>query len=196
MRMKTGAMSGLGILALTAVMTVVTIVVHELAHFGAAISSGARGVSLHWADISYEPGSLSSVGEAVTWGAGPLVTHAIIIWALVSRSNHIAVLALGLGAASRNLVLLPFAIKSLLGRDTTTFTNDEVTVGQALGLSPLVFAVPAIVLSLLGLFVFLRRCWRSRGGVPAVLLILGVVLGIVLWSVVGPVLLPGGKGLD
>lgn len=183
-------------LVVAALLTILSIFLHEVFHYAAAVLSGAENVKLHWADITFDSGSLGSRGLAVTWLAGPILTHTIILWVLLSKTNNLAALALGLGACSRNLVLLPFTIKFLLGRDTSTFTNDEVTVGQALEVSPMIFALPAVALSALGLYRFLTRAKRASSIILATVLVLGVVLGIASWGIIGPILLPGGKGFS
>lgn len=87
-------------LAISVAMTVLTIVAHEIAHYTAALAMGAQDVTLHWADITYAPASLDRMGEIIIWSAGPILTHALILWAIVSQSSRPAMLALGLGAAS------------------------------------------------------------------------------------------------
>ena len=105
-----------------------------------------------------------------------------------------AALALGFGACSRNLVLLPFTIKLLLGHDVSTFTNDEVTVANALNMSPAILAIVAVLLGVWGIVVFLKRAYASKGKIFPITLVLGTIGGIILWGTVGPVILPGGKG--
>jgi hypothetical protein len=181
---------------IAAVLTAFTIVGHEVAHYLGAVAMGAENVRLHWADITFDEGSLGNTGAAITWAAGPICTHGIIVLVLVSKSSQFYALALGLGAASRNLVLLPFTIKLLLGRDVGTFTNDEVTVADAMATSPLGLALLAAFLGVLGTFVFLLRAQRVRPIVWPIALIVGTIGGIVLWGVFGAWLLPGGKGFN
>lgn len=175
-------------------LTILTIVAHEVAHFLAAKAAGAENVSLHWADVTFLDGSVGNMGVAFIWLAGPAVTHAIIIWVLLSKAHSLAAMALGIGACSRNIVVLPFTIKFLLGRDTSTFTNDEVTAAAALDVSPMFFALPAVLFGLVGGTVFIMRACKTIHYSQVVSLICGVVLGIVCWGAVGPILLPGGKG--
>ncbi|MEM9854301.1 MAG: hypothetical protein AAF841_07580 [Pseudomonadota bacterium] len=182
-------------LAACVFMTILTILGHEVAHYFGALSSGAEGLKLHWADISFDEASLGSVGTAITWLAGPMFTHLLILWVLLSRTSNIWLLALGLGASSRNLVLIPFTMKFLLQRDVSTFTNDEVTAAQALEISPLYFAVIAVLLGILGTVIFLMRAHRSVPFVLPISLFVGTILGIVIWGLVGPIILPGGKGI-
>ena len=182
-----------GRLTLAAVLTMVTILAHEIAHYLGAVFMGGADVHLHWADVTYDAASLDALGVAVTSLAGPAVTYAIILWIWASGRTEAASLALGLGACSRNLVLLPFTIKSFLGRDVSGFSQDEVTAAAALGIAPLPLAIVSVALGLAGLILFLTRAYRAEGAWLSVALFLGTLIGIVLWSQLGPVVLPGGR---
>ena len=183
-------------LAISALLTILTIIGHEIAHYIGAAGAGAEHLHLHWADVTFDEASLSNVGTAITWLAGPIFTHGIILWVLLSRTSNIWLLALGLGASSRNLVLIPFATKSLLVRDVSTFTNDEVTAASALEISPIYFALFAAVLGIVGTFAFLKRAHREAPLALPISLFFGTVFGIVIWGFVGPAILPGGKGIS
>jgi len=183
-------------LAISALLTILTIIGHEVAHYIGAVGGGAEHLHLHWADVTFDEASLSDVGTAITWLAGPIFTHGIILWVLLSQTSNIWLLALGLGASSRNLVLIPFAVKLLLARDVSTFTNDEITAAYALEISPIFFAMIAATLGIVGTFVFLRRAHRALPFVLPISLFIGTVLGIVIWGFVGPAILPGGKGIS
>lgn len=182
-------------LALSAFLTILTIIGHEVAHYLGAVAVGAENLRLHWADVTFEEASVGDIGTAITWLAGPIFTHGVILWVLLSRTSSIWQLALGLGASSRNLVLIPFALKSVLGRDVSTFTNDEAVAGQALGISPVYFALIAATLGIVGTFMCLRRAHRAVPFALPISLFVGTVLGVLIWSFAGPVLLPGGKGV-
>ena len=171
-----------------------TIVLHEVAHYLGALAMGAENINLHWADVTYAAGSLEPFGEAVTWAAGPLLTHGIILAVWLSQATGAVPLAMGIGACTRDILLLPFAIKTVLGRDISGFSGDEVTVASSLGIDPLPLALLAVLLGLVGMAVFLRRGFKTRGMLFCLILIAGVFLGIVLWGAVGPIVLPGGKG--
>jgi len=182
-------------LAISILLTIVTVIGHEVAHYVGAVLSGAQNVSLHWADVTFDDNSIGNIGTAVTWLAGPAFTHALILWVLLRKSSNIWFLALGLSACSRNLVLIPFAIKWLIGRDTSSFTNDEVTAAAALGVTPIFFALFAALLGIVGMIVILRRAHRRAPIALPLALFVGTILGIVLWGFAGPVVLPGGKGI-
>ncbi len=178
----------------TALLCILTIIAHELAHFAAAIAMGGQNVALHWADITFAPGSLDATGLAVTWAAGPIITHLIILWVWLRGRADWPALALGLGAATRNMILLPFTLKFLLGHDVSGFTNDEVTVADALAMSPLPLALFATALGWSAFVLFLARAKRSGGWALLATLLVGTILGIASWGAIGPILLPGGKG--
>lgn len=177
-----------------AVLTALTIFVHEIAHYISALVMGAENVQLHWLDVSYDPASLSRTGAALTALAGPFSTYLIIVVVWLSGASALAPLALGVGAVSRNLVLLPFTIKLILGRDISSFTNDEIRTAIILNVSPMPFGLAAGLLGIGGLFVFGRRAFRAGGVVFLLALLVGTVLGITLWSLIGPLLFSGGRG--
>lgn len=181
--------------AIAALMAIATVISHEIAHYLGAVAMGGQGVRMHWADVTYAPGSLSVAGEVVTWAAGPILTHGLILWVWLSGATSAAMLGLGLGAASRDLLLWPFVVKSLLGRDVSGFYGDEAQLFDLLGISPMVFAIPAALLGVIGLWVCTTRGKHSGGWPMPFALIVGVILGIALWSTIGPVLLPGGRGV-
>jgi len=91
-------------LIVAAVLTALTIFIHEIAHYVTALAFGAENVKLHWLDVSYDPASLSRMAAAMTALAGPFSTYLIIIVVWLSGISGLAPLALGIGAASRNLV--------------------------------------------------------------------------------------------
>ncbi|MEJ6394400.1 hypothetical protein V8J82_14115 [Gymnodinialimonas sp. 2305UL16-5] len=177
-------------------MTALTILAHEIAHYLGAVAMGAQNVALHWADITFDETTLDDRGLAVTWMAGPLLTHAIILLVWLSGTSRPAALSLGLGACSRDILLLPFTVKSLLGRDTSGFSSDEVQVSQALGIGSLPLAALAVILGVGGLIWFLLRAYHKEGVSLVIALVTGTVAGFLLWTYVGPILLPGGRGYD
>lgn len=182
-------------LAISALLTILTIIGHEVAHYCGAVAVGAENLHLHWADVSFDEASLSDNGTVITWLAGPVFTHGIILWVLLSRTSNIWLLALGIGASSRNVVLIPFTLKLILEQDVSTFTNDEITAAHAFGIPPIFFALIAATLGIVGTLIFMRRAHRAMPYALPISLFVGTVLGIVIWGVVGPVVLPGGKGI-
>jgi len=181
-------------LAIAAVLTILTILAHEIAHFVGALLMGAKEIKLHWADVTYKENTLNAFGVAVTWLAGPFLTHVIILCVWLGRASSVAALSLGLGACSRNLVLLPFTVNTLMGRDVSSFSGDEVRAAEALRAHPLPFVLVALALGVGGLILFLTRAYRMEGMSQPIVLFIGTIVGIVLWNYVGPVVLPGGRG--
>lgn len=181
-------------LTIAAILTVLTILAHEIAHFVGAVMMGAEEIKLHWADVTYKENTLDAFGVAVTALAGPFLTHVIILSVWLSRASNVAALSLGLGACSRNLVLLPFTVNMLMGRDVSSFSGDEVRAAEALGTHPLPFALVAVALGVGGLMLFLTRAYRMEGVTQPIVLFIGTIVGIVLWNYVGPLVLPGGRG--
>ena len=155
---------------------------------------GGQGVTLHWADVTYDPQSLTAMGGAVTALSGPFLTHSIILLVWLSGARSVVALAFGIGVCTRNLVLLPFTVKALMGRDVSGFSGDEMRAAEALGISPLPFALVGVGLGVIGWAVFLRRAYLRGRWVLPVALCVGAFLGIAVWSFVGPLMLPGGRG--
>lgn len=179
-----------------AVLTALSILAHEVTHYIGAVAMGARDVAISWGDYTYDPASLDAMGVAVTAMSAPLLTHIVILWVWRSGATNALALALGLGACSRDIVIFPFALKIALGRDLSTFTNDEMRASEALGISPFPFALVAAVLGIGGVIVFLRRAYRVQGWLFALALFVGTILGLVLWGKVGPMVLAGGRGFN
>lgn len=181
-------------LAIAAVLTVLTILAHEIAHFAGALVMGAEEIKLHWADITYKENSLDAFGIAVTCLAGPVLTHMIILCVWLSRASSVVALSLGLGACSRNLVLLPFTVNMLMGKNVSSFSGDEVRAAGALGTNPFPLTLIAVALGIGGLILFLVRSYRRVGVPQPILLFIGTIVGIMLWNYIGPLILPGGRG--
>ena len=96
----------------------------------------------------------------------------------------------------RNLLLLPFIIKSILGRDTSTFFFDEIRVAQALNFVPILLVSISLILGIVGVIYFIRRAYTINGIPLAACVITGGIFGFYVWSVLGPLILPGGPGIN
>ncbi len=180
------------------VAAIATIFLHEVAHFTAATLAGASDISFHWADVLHDTGSVSNWGNAFIAIAGPISTYTMLAtgwWYSRNRTTPWA-LSLGFAAATRSLTLVPFTLRTLLGRDTSTFYFDEVQAATELGFSPLFLTIPGIMIGVFGMIYFPRQAKRE-GGWPMMLALIAVAIaGIALWGVVGPLLFPGGRGFS
>ncbi|MEM7798423.1 MAG: hypothetical protein AAF633_04460 [Chloroflexota bacterium] len=90
----------------------------------------------------------------------------------------------------------PYTIKSILGLDTSTFFFDEIRGADALGISPLIPVIISLSIGVLGTVYFSRKTKQGHGLLTMILMIIGTFAGIYLWSLVGPVIFPGGHGFN
>ncbi len=174
------------------------IFLHEVAHYSAALVAGAENISFHWAYVDHDPASVSAGANAAIALIGPLFTDLtmLLAWGFSQRSTSAFLHAWGFTAAFRNLAVLPFTIKILIGADTSTFFFDEVRGASALGISPLYFTVISLALFFFGIHFFSRNAKLKEGRTAQVLMIVGTFVGIYLWSVFGAMLFPGGHGIN
>lgn len=179
-------------------LTSIGILLHEAAHFGAALAVGVPEPKLHYSAISH--GDLSGMpgwAFALTSVAGPLVTMALtLIGCLVIRNDRSSRWGFGLAASasSRLLLGLPFAILGtisvMMGYGAES-QFDEFKAASALGLPGLPFVVLTAAYGVAAWAYLIRRLPRSDRWYAFSGLVIGTALGWGLWlAVLGPVLLP------
>ena len=176
-----------------------TIMLHELGHYLAALSLGSPNPTLHYSWTS--PGDLaskdSSIGGVVGL-AGPAVTVILSLFAcawIVVRGPARWAFALAVSAASRFVVAVPYTVINivarLMGASLSPPAFDEHKAGIALGWSgDALLASTAIVLAgvLICVGVKLPHGERSIAW-PG--LVIGTALGWIFWmAFLGPTLLP------
>ena len=176
-----------------------TIVLHELGHYSAALLAGSPNPVLHYSWTS--PGDLAgqdgSIGAVIAL-AGPAVTIILSVFAcawILLRGPARWAFALAVSAASRFVVAVPYTVASIVVRLTGASLGppafDEYRAGTALGWSgDLLLASTVIVLAgvLLCVGLNLPRGERSTAW-PG--LVIGTLLGWVCWMMLlGPALLP------
>ena len=171
---------------------------HELAHYLTAIGWGAADVSFHWAYVDHNTSSVSGLGNAAIAFAGPVSSYLMILvaWNRARTSAHPFSLGLGFAAAVRCLAVLPFTIRSLLGRDTSTFFFDEIRGAEALDLPALVPALITLGVGVVASIAFARLTYRRAGLICLITLVVGTIAGAPLWAIVGGALFPGGAGFN
>ncbi len=176
-----------------------TIVVHEAAHWLTAIAVGYPAPVLHYSSITHgDVEGYSATSAGLVGMAGPLVTAVQILasigWVLWRRAHSLA-FALGVAAASRFAIAVPYTIANiavlLTGRRLQSPEFDEHKAAEALGWSGDI-ALGVTSLLVIAVLFWLARCLpigeRSAGWAG---LMLGTALGWLVWLVVvGPVLLP------
>ena len=176
-----------------------TIVLHELGHYSAALLAGSPNPVLHYSWTS--PGDLAGKDGSIDGAiglAGPAITVILSVFAcawIVLRSPARWAFALAVSAASRFVVAVPYTVINTLARLTGASLSppafDEYKAGIALGWSgDVLLASTVIVLAAVLLCVGLNlpRGERSTAW-PG--LVIGTILGWVCWMMLlGPALLP------
>ena len=176
-----------------------TIVVHEVGHYAAAVWAGSTNPVLHysWTD----PGNLPVKGgfiDGVIGLAGPAVTVTFSLFAcawILLRGPARWAFALAITSVSRFVVAVPYTIANIVVRFTRATMGapafDEYKAGTAFGWSGNAL-LASTVLVLVGVLVFVGR--KLPGGERSVAwpgLVIGTILGWVLWMLlIGPVVLP------
>jgi hypothetical protein len=180
------------------VLAPLTIFVHELGHYLAALSLGFDDPRLHFSHVDTgDAGGRPRWQVGLVGLAGPAVTAALIPLAILcgrSRPKARWPFALAAAAASRFLVGVPYTLVSLVVRargaqlDPPAF--DEFRAAEALGWSG------DMLLGLSSLLFFAALFWLARGlprgerSAAWVGLSLGTIAGWVLWFGIGPMILP------
>lgn len=181
--------------AWTALMTPLTILVHELGHFSIGLTTGLP-LELHPTSVSggAAPGAAKDWLVALQAAGGPLMTVVMsLLFAALYKwdTGRLWALAAAVAAASRLLVTTAFLglrlVLLVLGRPYRATPNfDEHNVARALGLPPVLMAAAA-TLFLIALYVWLlRHMPRDRRFPFVVASIAGVALGAVAWTVLPP----------
>lgn len=185
-------------LLLSAIAGMAALVSHELAHFTVAHAVGAFGITFHWAFVGHDTTSVGDLANAGIALGGPLGSYAIVAtcWWMGRRTPAPFTRALGFSAASRSLLLLPYAVRTLLGRDTSTFFFDELRGAQALDWAPAPLVLVTLLVGVGGMAAFGQRARRDRGTLAVISVIVGSFVGVYLWSLLGPLFFPGGSGFN
>jgi hypothetical protein len=188
----------LGWAAWPLVLAPLTILLHEIAHLGAAIAPGFPDPVLHFSfishgDVSSRPGWQSGVVGL----AGPVVTALLLLAGLgltVRRPSARFGQALAVAAASRFFVGVPYTIANIIAlasdRQLAPPAFDEYKAGEALGWSgDLTLGVTASLFFLVIIVLLARlprgeRVWAWMG------LIGGTVAGWAAGFSLAPLLLP------
>lgn len=176
-----------------------TIVLHELGHYAAAVWAGSPNPVLHysWTD----PGNLPLKGgftDGVIGLAGPAVTVALSMFAcawILLRGPARWAFALAVCAVSRFVVAFPYTLINTLARLTGRRLGapafDEYKAGTALGFSGDALLATTVVV-LIGVLVLVgRKLPTEERSVAWPGLVIGAILGWTCWMLlVGPALLP------
>ena len=175
-----------------------SIILHELVHYLTAMVMGASDVNFHWAYVSHDSESTSDIANAFIALLGPFSSYlmALIAYKYSRKTTSLFFLAFGLSASLRSLVVVPYTIKTLLGKDTSTFYFDEIRGANALDVSPLLFVTISLIVGLIGFIYFSTKIHSRHNIFLTLTMIMGVISGIFAWSIFGSMLFPGGHGLN
>jgi hypothetical protein len=176
-----------------------TIVLHELGHYLAALSVGSPNPVLHYSWTV--PGDLPSQAplvDGIIGLAGPAVTVVLALFAcawLYLRGPTKWAFALAVSAVSRFIVAVPYTTISivvrLLGGHVRPPAFDEYKAGTALGWSGDALLASTVIVLVGVLVVVGRKLPRAERGIAWTGLVTGTALGWICWMLLlGPVLLP------
>jgi hypothetical protein len=176
-----------------------TIVMHELGHYAAALWAGSPNPVLHysWTDPGQLPGKGTSI-DGVIGLAGPAVTVILALFAcawILARGPARWAFALAVCAVSRFLVAVPYTliniVARLAGRRLGAPAFDEHKAGTALGLSGDALLASTVIVLICVLVFVERKLPSGQRSVAWSGLVIGTVMGWVCWMLVaGPALLP------
>lgn len=198
-RARSGFATALTYAAYGAVVAPLTIVAHELGHFGVGLLLGTPDLALHYGSVSdtaREQGfSAASIGVQAL--AGPVVTLLIMaacVLGLRKRVHPLFVVTL-IAAPIRfavGAVYLAFSLQAAIEGGARGQPNfDEFKAAQALGFAVeplLIFELVATVAIWIWMF---RRLERGTRLVSLLGATVGIAVGIGLWiAYIGPWLLP------
>jgi hypothetical protein len=177
----------------------ITIVLHELGHYAAALWAGSPNPVLHYSWTA--PGNMPAkraCTDGVIGLAGPAVTIILALFAcawILARGPARWAFALAVCAVSRFVVAVPYTLINivvrLIGGHLSAPAFDEHKAGTALGLSGDALLASTVVV-LIGVLVFVgRKLPHGERSVAWTGLVSGTVLGWACWMLlVGPALLP------
>jgi len=176
-----------------------TIVLHEVGHYVAALWAGSPNPALHysWTDPGNLPTKDAST-DGVIGLAGPAVTIILSLFAcawILWRGPARWAFALAISAVSRFVVAVPYTLINIAVRLTGASLRapafDEYKAGTALGWSGDALLASTVVV-LIGVLVFVgRKLPDGERSVAWSGLVIGTVLGWACWMLLlGPAVLP------
>lgn len=177
---------GFGILVIP-----LTIVTHEFGHFVAYKLFGASNVVLHSVSVSADKDALSASQIAFAAIVGPIISYLTIAAAIFLTNKRYVLfwIFVGLAAPIGRIVNFIYVYFRTLGYQPNP-NFDEFNFARSLGIDPLGPAIFTCLIVLATLGIFLRKAWIAGGAREVVMLTLGLAVGLGLWSLVGPVVLP------
>lgn len=176
-----------------------SIAVHELGHYFMAQWMGATDIVYHWAAVTFnEEQFLAPFRLGLIAITGPIVSYAITLlcWRLTRDRLIPFVAALGFFAPMRGLVGLGFIIQRGLGRLSPGLDFDELEAARNWGITPFITVLISLAVLIFGVQFFSRKVWREKGALAWVAMFAGSLIGLYLWTLIGPIIFPGGYGFE
>lgn len=169
----------------------VSIITHELGHLVAYKLFGASDVVLHSLSVSADKHLLSSSQMAVAAIVGPIISYLTIAAAIIFTNKEYVLfwIFVALAAPIGRIVNFIYVYFRMLGYQPNP-NFDEFNFARSLGVDPLGPAIITCLIVLATLVIFMRKAWIAGRFREIAMLILGLVVGLVVWSVIGPVVLP------
>jgi hypothetical protein len=176
-----------------------TIVLHELGHYLAAVLAGSPNPALHYSWTN--PGDVAGKGPAISGViglAGPATTIILsafgCLWIRLRRPTRWA-FALSVSAVSRFVVAVPYTIVNigirLVGGSLRPPAFDEYKAGTALGWSGDALLASTVIVLVAVLVCVGSKLPRGERLIAWGGLVTGTLLGWILWMLfLGPALLP------
>jgi hypothetical protein len=175
------------------------IVLHELGHFLAGKLFAFENTVLHFAHVSTGAAlwSFPHWQQAAFWAAGPLISLLIVgacCYATARRGPRSIWVAPAFTAGARTLVMS--SIYSLLyllmpeQRGQAIVHFDELEIAQVLGMPSALVLGPLVVLVLSAWVFLVTRLPRGFRVVPLLAMVVGHVLGTVLYFMLGSLIFP------
>lgn len=176
--------------ALAVVAVPVTVLLHELGHFGAAVALGFKEPRLHPFYTEYTQGDYSDSHRLVVTAAGFLVTTLLTVGAgtIALRRPRTFLLALCLAAPIRGLVWVPILILVSQGR-ATIGGGDEVKLARLTGMplgAVIGFGFFLVLFAIGATVAGLRRREAAERSHTLLGLFLGLIIGWIAYGAIAP----------
>jgi len=168
----------------------VAIISHELGHFASYLYYRAEDVRLLAFSVSAKTEHLSASQIAVSSIIGPMITYlTVIIAALMIRKQYSSFwVMLAIAAPLGRIVNAVYIYFRVLGYNPNP-NFDEYSFSRSLNVDPLLVSIPTMAIVVTIFYSFGRKAWKHGGFKELGKIIVSILIGITLWSTIGPLLL-------
>ena len=178
-------------IAIALVVVPLSIVTHEFGHYVVYNAFGAANVVLHAFSVSAEKDMLGSGQIASAAITGPIISYITIAAAIYfTRKKYLPFWVIaGLAAPIGRIVNFIYVYFRLSGYDPNP-NFDEFNFSRAVGVDPVGLSATTCVAVLAVFAYFLRAAWKAGRYSEVLSIIVSIAAGLVVWSFVGPLILP------